>query len=176
MDSIVHVKGLAGFFVGILELFPYLFPGIIQAVVPISLWFGLLSNTDIYPLTICNFTVCFNMDYCHDVLSVLGAAQGYSRKNTIRCLCRCDSSESQANDAPSITDGASSKHSSIWKLVIECVAEGFQLMLVDVAIQLSSTITTYLAVSKHFETAFKIVAPQAAYWSKFRTILFIRFS
>ena len=59
--------------------------------------------------------------------------------------------------------------------MIECVAEGFQLMLVDVAIQLSSTITTYLAASKHFETAFKIVAPQAAYWSKFRTILYSLF-
>ena len=41
----------------------------------------------------------------------------------------------------------------------------FQLMLVDIAIQLSASITTYVAASEHFEIAFKIAAPQAAYWS-----------
>eukprot|EP00944_MAST-04C_sp_MAST-4C-sp1_P015495 g15495.t1 len=165
-------KGLAGFFVGILELFPYLFPGIIQAVVPISLWFGLLSNTDIYPLTILAISQCASIWIIAMMYFLyLGLRKDIREKYKLRCLCRCDSSKSQANDAPPISDGASSKHSSIWKLVIECVAEGFQLLLVDVAIQLSSTITTYLAASKHFETAFKIVAPQAAYWSKFRTIL-----
>ena len=146
-------KGLAGFFVGILELFPYLFPGIIQAVVPISLWFGLLSNTDIYPLTILAISQCASIWIIAMMYFLyLGLRKDIREKYKLRCLCRCDSSKSQANDAPSITDGASSKHSSIWKLVIECVAEGFQLMLVDVAIQLSSTITTYLAASKHFET------------------------
>ena len=131
-------KGLAGFFVGILELFPYLFPGIIQAVVPISLWFGLLSNTDIYPLTILAISQCASIWIIAMMYFLyLGLRKDIREKYKLRCLCRCDSSESQANDAPSITDGASSKHSSIWKLVIECVAEGFQLMLVDVAIQLS---------------------------------------
>ena len=170
-------KGLAGFFVGILELFPYMFPGVINAVVPISLWFGLLNNTDIYPLTILAIANCASTWIVAIMYFLyLGLHKNVREKYKLKFLCHkmfpsvfkcCEKPKGYVKDVPSVGDEASSKLSLIRKLVIECVSEGFQLMLVDVAIQLSATITTYLAASKHFEVAFKIVAPQAAYWSKF---------
>ena len=179
-------KGLAGFFVGIVELFPYMFPGIINAIVPISLWFWLLNNTDIYPLTILAIvgsasTWIVAITY----FLYLGLHKNIRAKYKLRCLCHkmlpscfaCfQKNKNHVGDTSSTTDGASSTPSLIRKLVIECITEGFQLMLVDIAVQLSATITTYLAASEHFEIAFKVVAPQAAYWSKFHATFYPSFS
>lgn len=51
-----------------------------------------------------------------------------------------------------------------WATVKEVVFEGLELMLVDVAVQLSLTCTIYVAAMRSFETAYKLAAAQAAYW------------
>ncbi len=193
-------KGLAGFFIGILELFPYLFPGIISAVVPISLWFGLLNNTDIYPLTILGISSCASTwVICLTYFTYLGIYKNLRKKYKLKCLCNeivgnlfcgccrkndeedttrnddnfIDSTSSntfinnndESNNNTDKVDDAISSSMDIRKIIRECIYEGFQLMLVDIAIQLSASITTYVAASEHFEIAFKIAAPQAAYWS-----------
>ena len=81
-------KGLAGFFIGILELFPNLFPGIINAVVPISLWFGLLSYTDIYPLTILGISSCASTWVVWLTYFIyLGINKNIRKKYKLKCLC-----------------------------------------------------------------------------------------
>jgi len=46
----------------------------------------------------------------------------------------------------------------------EVLKEGFELMIVDLTIQLSLTITIYVAATQSFEIAYKLSAAQAAYW------------
>ena len=50
------------------------------------------------------------------------------------------------------------------RVVREAVAQGLQLMVVDLSIQLSLTCTIYLAAAQSFETAYKLAAVSAAYW------------
>jgi hypothetical protein len=185
-------KGLAGFFIGILELFPNLFPGIINAVVPISLWFGLLS-IDIYPLTILGISSCASTWVVWLTYFIyLGINKNIRKKYKLKCLCNeiltnlfccccrrdnfidvpyntfTNSNESSNNNNADDGDNDNNALSSsmdIRKTMQECVYDGFQLMLVDLAIQLSTSVTTYVAATEHFEIAFKIAAPQAAYWS-----------
>jgi len=52
-----------------------------------------------------------------------------------------------------------------WKTVGEVAKEGGELMVVDLSIQLSLTITIYVAATQHFEFAYKLSAVQAAYWT-----------
>ena len=47
-----------------------------------------------------------------------------------------------------------------FQVLKECAVEGFQLMLVDVAVQMSTSVTNYMAASDHFETAFKLGAAE----------------
>ncbi len=48
-------------------------------------------------------------------------------------------------------------------LIKEIVVEGLELMVVDLAVQLSITITVYVAASQGFQDVYKLAAAQAAY-------------
>ena len=54
---------------------------------------------------------------------------------------------------------------TIWSLVKTVAMEGGQLMVVDLSVQLSITITIYVAAHQSFEEAYKVAAAQAAYWN-----------
>jgi hypothetical protein len=45
------------------------------------------------------------------------------------------------------------------------VRGGLQLMVVDLAIQMSITITVYVAAVERFENAYKLAAATSAYWT-----------
>jgi len=50
-------------------------------------------------------------------------------------------------------------------MFVEVAREGLALMIVDLSIQLSLTITIYVAASQSFEDAYKLSAVQSAYWT-----------
>ena len=49
-------------------------------------------------------------------------------------------------------------------LVWEVAKEGAQLMVVDVSVQASLSVTIFLTATRNFETAFKLAAVDSAYW------------
>ena len=53
---------------------------------------------------------------------------------------------------------------TVWALARGIISDGVMLMTVDVAVQLSLTVSIYVAARRRFETAWKLAAAQAAYW------------
>jgi hypothetical protein len=52
----------------------------------------------------------------------------------------------------------------VWRVVSTAVRDGLALMAVDVAVQLSLTLSIYIAASRNFEKAYALAAAEAAYW------------
>ena len=145
-------NGINGFFVGTADLPPMFIGQLVNVTVPIGLWFGLLHGTQMNPLTILALaysvpqfvTTC--LQFCY-----LAWNKTSREKYAIKVLCPCS--------------GHSLSSSKFFTLLKECAVEGAQLMLVDVSVQMSTSVTNYVAASEHFETAFKLGAAESAYWS-----------
>ena len=145
-------SGVNGFFVGTVDLPPMLIGQLVNLTVPIGLWFGLLNGTQMYPLTI------LALAYTVPQFVTTTAQFGY-------LSCKKATREKYALRMMCPLWGSSPASSNFAQLLKECALQGFQLMLVDVAVQLSTSITNYMAASDHFETAFKLGAAESAYWS-----------
>jgi hypothetical protein len=166
-------KGLTGFYMGTAELVPYLFQIVVAASVPIGIWFGLLGNASVYPLTA--LALAYTVPAFLNTAMMFGylvCKTSIREKFKIRCLC-CDVIRSQPSNRDegksygAIQRGESDGFSRerFFELLRECAVEGFQLMVVDVTIQLSGSLTNYIAASDHFEIAYKLGAAESAYWS-----------
>ena len=156
------IKGLLGFFAGAGDFGVYVAPLLVQCVIPISLWFGLLNTHGIPPLTVLGIAygvapwvtaACF--------FAYLFFRKSLQRTFQLRLLC-CGRSNSTGECDH--LEGGDADDVSIRSLLRTVAMEGGQLMVVDLAVQLSITITIYVAAHEHFETAYKIAAAQAAYW------------
>jgi hypothetical protein len=154
-------KGVSGFLIGTFEIAPYLFPIVVSASVPIGLWFGLLPQTQgddaaLTPITVLAIAYAvgpwligfFQLGYLY-----CNAALRKQYAITARpppALCK------RAG-----VGGDGNGHGTLRQVVVE----GLMLMSVDLCVQLSLTITIYVAAHAEFEDVYKISALQAAYWT-----------
>jgi hypothetical protein len=148
------VAGLLGFLAGTGQIIAYLFPLIVASTVPVSLWFGLLPQAQesgsLKPLSA--LAIAQSMGPWINAVAMFGYLawnKDMRRKYHIEWL---------------FSEGGQ-RLASIWSMLSSLFREGMSLMIVDLAVQLSISITVYVAASKNFETAYKIAAAQAAYWS-----------
>lgn len=145
-----------GFLTGTGQIIPQLLALIVQGTVPIITWFTLLG-TDMPRLSILG--VAYGLQDWVLAFIFLGYFvwnRPLRDKFNLRCVvCRCCSRRPPPEVRP-----------EVWKRVFRQLLEGgVQVMLVDVAIQASLTGTIYIAASQHMETAYKLAAAQAAYWT-----------
>ena len=146
-------SGIIGFFVGTVDLPPMLISQMVNLTVPIGIWFGLLNGTQIYPLTI--LALAYTVPQFVTTVAqfiYLGCNKATRRKYSLRMMMW-----------PS--GGGNVGSPNFFQVLKECAVQGFQLMLVDVAVQMSTSVTNYMAASDHFETAFKLGAAESAFWS-----------
>ena len=145
-------RGFIGFFV-VADLPAMFISQIVVLTVPIVLWFGLLNFTEIYPLTI--LALAYTIPTFVTTISqfvYLGCNKATRGKYSLRVIM-CP------------WGGGNVDSPKFFQVLKECAVEGFQLMLVDVAVQMSTSVTNYMAASDHFETAFKLGAAESAFWS-----------
>ena len=154
-------KGVFGFLAGTGNATAYVLPLVLSATLPVALWFGLLpltarggadtSEGSFTPLSLLG--VCYGTaDWlnCVALLACLGCARQLHAKYGLRLLLP-RRSDDRARPAVGPT-------------LREVARQGVELMVVDVAVQLSFTLTIYTAATQSFETAYKLAAAQAAYW------------
>lgn len=126
---------------------------VVGAVFPIALWFGLLKQTNLYiPSSPLN------------PLAVLGIAYGVGPwviGVVQMCYISCKTSLQKEYDLKLLC----SIPTDAWPIVRELAKEGLELMVVDITVQLSVTITIYTASHNGFESAYEIAAAQAAYFT-----------
>ena len=169
-------KSIDGFLVGAGSILPMLSSTVVSATVPVSLWFILKDRMPALSalgwaygvqdwIKACIFFLYF---YCN---------VGLRKKYKLHCVgCCCNqSNKHKHNDyehvkettEEELEDGDEEIHiSSSWKIVFtDVIKGGVQLMIVDLAVQLSITITIYLASTQSLATGYKLAAAQAAYWS-----------
>jgi hypothetical protein len=159
-------KGIMGLLIGTGQFFVYFMPLIVASVVPLSVWFGLLAlrgtqDTTVKllnPLSILGLAYG-SSDWILAILlfSYIACSSNLRQKYKLRCLlCRGKSDkadEEEANPGESFTS-----------IIKEVVFEGLELMVVDLAIQLSLTVTIYVAAAQKFDLAYKLSSTQSAYW------------
>ena len=163
-------KAVVGFLIGTGNLLPFLFSSIVQATVPISIWY--VFKTDTTGLSVLGFAYGISdwilgitfLGYfcCHTSLReeyglhlLWCGGGGGDRKNT--------ANHDHDNDAG--TADATTTTTTTTAVFKDVVQGGLQLMAVDLAVQLSITITIYTATSQHLSVGYKLAAAQAAYWS-----------
>lgn len=149
------VKGIMGFMAGTGEMVAYLIPMITQATIPITIWFvlvGLYNNDqiDLNPLSTLGISYG-SADWVNMFVffGFLASSTNLRMTYNLRCLL-CTGSEISAE---------------MWNTFRSVVFEGLQLMAVDISVQLSLTITIYVAAHHNLETAYKLAATNAAYWA-----------
>ena len=176
-------KAIFGFLVGAGQMLPFVIASIVQATVPITLWFVLKETMP--PLTALGISYG-TQDW---VLAIIFFTYFYCSKKLradykLRCIfCRsCCHQSSSSTTASSSSSTMSStdtttllsttttttdktSFTSLSKVLRDVIVGGVQLMIVDLSVQLSITITIYLAASQHLATGYKLAASQAAYWS-----------
>ena len=176
-------KGLLGFFAGTGDMAMYAAPMIVAAIVPVSVWFGGLPSTASDDSTTASLTPMTLLGLAYGIgpwvvalcfFVYLGCRKGLRDRYGLHCVCCRGRNDRNAHDddktggysgygAPS--DPAAAASSSLWRTAKSVVREGLMLMVVDVTVQLSLTISIYVASSDNFEEAYKIAAAQAAYWT-----------
>ena len=157
-------KGISGFLIGTGEFMVYFIPGIVFAIVPITVLFTLLSqykdaNIDLHPIEILG--VAYGVDAWLITLFFVGFLcyrSDIREKYNLHWLCGSQKQEVDQGEAEEDTASTS----EVFK---ETVWEGLELMVVDLAVQLSKTITIYVAASQGFEEVYKIASVDAAYWN-----------
>ena len=175
------MKSIVGFLVGTGSFLPFLISALMSATVPISIWFLLKSSeTGLTALGLAYGA----QDWIQGILflSYFIYSKSLRNKYKIKCLWQCGSNNDDGDDIDNIDDSnnddgddidniddSSINDSSIyqrsWKLILKDLLQGgLQLMLVDLAVQLSITITIYIAASQHLSLGYKLAASQAAYW------------
>ena len=180
-------KAVFGFLVGAGRLLPFVFASIVQATVPITLWFvlketmppldalGISYGTADWLLAFIFFTYFYCSKKLRDEYQIrcmfccctprgLGSSSGatvFSPTST------ATTPTSTATTTPTTDDTTTDKTNatSLSTVFREVVVGGVQLMVVDLSVQMSITITIYLAASQHLATGYKLAASQAAYWS-----------
>ena len=149
-------KGLVGFYVGTGQLGAYALGPMVGAVIPIAIWFALKGRTAMSPL------VLLGLAYGVDAWLV-GAWN--------LCYVRCSAALREKYRLRWLLGewwrdwraGRRGFREGLLKSKI--VRDGVHLMMVDLAVQLSLSVTIYVASAHQFEAAFKLGAVQAAYWS-----------
>lgn len=147
-----------GFLTGTGQLPPQLFSMIVSGTVPIALWFGLLG-TDMPALTILGVAYgsadwLLSLTYFGYFVYNKALRLKYKLKLVFCRRCFGYSRKGPRFDT------------RIWgRILREVVNGGVRIMVVDLAVQMSITVTIYLAASQHMETAYKLAAAQAAYWT-----------
>lgn len=148
--------GVKGFMAGTGNLGAYLAPMVIMSTVPIGLWFGLLPETHSTD----------GSEPALAPLSLLGISQGTAPwLVAIAMFVYLGCNKRMHRDFQLRFLGCGGAHiQGLWATVRDVTKEGLELMVVDLAVQMSLTVTTYLAAKHDMETAYKIAAAQAAYW------------
>lgn len=150
---------MRGFLAGVGNFVAYLLPMFIQATVPIALWFGLLPLAEsqgpgaskLTPLSLLGIAQAAGPWLVGLIFVLLVVCNGKLRRQyRLHCLC-C------SRRGGSSSGGGLGELCSVLK---EVATEGLELMIVDLAVQLSLTITIYVAALHNFETAYKIAAAQ----------------
>lgn len=170
-------KGVAGFLLGTFQVPSYLFPLVVQASVPIGLWFGLLPLTETTeegghgwkPITV--LAVAYSVGPW--LIGAFQLAYLYSNKSLRQRYGIACGSMARARRALRSASAASIGEAGLPQQQQEAddaatlrgvVKEGLMLMAVDLAVQLSITITIYVAAHHEFEAVYKLGALQSAYW------------
>ena len=149
------MAGFTGFLAGAGRFEIVLLPGIIGLAVPISIWFGLKGSLPI-----------FGID---NPLTVLGLAYGVGPwLNALLCLAivACSPGLRARYGLRWLLAGAGRGRGvlrSFLKRIQSVGREGLDLMVVDLAVQLSITIATYVGASQGFEIPYQLAAAGAAY-------------
>jgi hypothetical protein len=181
-------KGVAGFLLGTFQVPSYLFPLVVQASVPIGLWFGLLPLTETTeeqqpggsgegghvwkPITVLAVAYsvgpwligAFQLAYLYGNKSLrqrYGIACG-SMTRARRALH--SASAASIGEAGLPQQQQQQQEADDAATLRGVVKEGLMLMAVDLAVQLSITITIYVAAHHEFEAVYKLGALQSAYW------------
>eukprot|EP00808_Paulinella_micropora_P027783 g63657.t1 len=176
------IRGLLGFFIGTGQILGYLIPMIIGAVVPLAIWFGLKpkgvsslhapvveasGDSSIPTLTVLGIsygTADWITALCFFLFFLLSRAE--REKYQLRCLfCTTDGSDKTVGLQAKQKQDPEGSRKGFLQLLKEVASEGLDLMCVDLAVQLSLTITIYIAAVHSFEIAYQLSALQAAYWS-----------
>ena len=170
-------KSVVGFLVGTGSLVPMLLSSIVQVTIPVALWFSLKEVLP--PLNALGWSYG-TQDW---ILALIFVIYFYLSKNLQKTyqlkwmLCSCKSKNNQNNSSDSAeyieineeeTDDADAaiRDAVSWSNVLRDVVKGgLQLLIVDLSIQLSITITIYIAATQHLSTGYKLAGAQAAYWS-----------
>jgi hypothetical protein len=181
-------KAVVGFLVGAGHLAPMLFGTIVQAVLPITIWFTFKDT--MAPLSALGMAYGMQ-DWILGIVYFLYflCATKLRIEYQLRCLCcqLCKSSARStakyANNYVAVDqdmEGATKNEDChkedeeddkvvntilIKNVFADVIVGGVQLMIVDLAVQLSITITIYLASMQSMATGYKLAAAQAAYWS-----------
>ena len=173
-----------GFLIGSGRMFPWMFSMIIQGVLPIVVWFSLLGKAGMLPLHALGiayslpdwvlgvgmlvYFVCNGELRREYGLTLLCCGGGNTRRRGIygagsRNVGGGGSYSAQVDAVDTENDSA---RDTTWRTVLlDVLRGGVQLMVVDLAVQLSITITIYVAATQHVMTSYKLAAAQAAYWS-----------
>lgn len=166
-----------GFLIGSGRMFPWMFGMITQSVVPIAVWFSLLGKTGVLPLHALGIAYSLP-DWILGVGMLLYFVCNSELRQQfgLKLLC-CGGGRRGAGDSGgdyhSQTDAVDTEagenattDNTDWRTVLGGVLRGgFQLMVVDLSVQLSISITIYVAATQHVMTSYKLAAAQAAYWS-----------
>jgi len=170
------VSGIVGFLIGTGEFMVFLVPGIVSAIVPITLWFTLLNASkagtiSLEPIEILG--VAYGVDAW--ALSIFFLVFFWWRsdirsKFKLRILWGGGSEgggelgeeEDPDNEADS---DVGTDTVSTWDVLIDAASEGLELMVVDLSVQLSKTVTIYVAASQGFQEVYKLATVDAAYWN-----------
>ena len=163
-----------GFFVGTGQLLQYYIPLIALGAVPVVVWFSLLGarsdgDTDLEPLEILG--VAYGVaDWANFLyfFGILAASSGLRREYRLRpLLCGSWGGDAGGGGEQGAGTGGGGGLSSIFRgdTFRTLVRHGLDLLLVDLAVQLSITVTIYVAADRSFSNAYKIAAVQAAYWT-----------
>eukprot|EP00936_MAST-01D_sp_MAST-1D-sp1_P000661 g661.t1 len=151
-------KGIFGFLVGTLQLPAFIFPAVVNSVVPIALWFGLKpltlgQNPSITALTVVGIAggtgqwlVLFGL------FAYIWWNKALQRKHSLKLIMPFTGKHDFSN---LLRQGETRA----------AIKDGLLLMVVDVCVQLSITITIYIAAHAGFENVYKLAAVNAAYWT-----------
>jgi hypothetical protein len=144
--------GFTGFLAGAGRFEIVLLPVIIGLAVPISIWFGLKgSASGIEPLTVLGLAYgvgpWLNALLC---LAVVACSPGLRARYGLRWLL------AGAGRGQGVLR-------SFLKRIQSVGRDGLDLMVVDLAVQLSGTIATYVGASQGFEIPYQLAAAGAAY-------------
>lgn len=181
------MKGVMGLIAGSGNLMVYLLPSVLVSLTPLFVWFGGLPFTGYEPGKPSPLTLLGVAYGSADWLNALLCGAIFLRQTKLRedyqlrwllggCWPRClrskRASEAAGGEGAGAGEvagagaraGAGTAEAGLWVTAKEVAREGAELMCVDVAVQLSLTVTIYIAASRSFETAYKLAAAQAAYW------------